>query len=275
MRCRHCGGEMIESKKSWSCKNCGLVVWKEIGRRAITRQVVEELMRNGRTKVMEFKTKEGKPFAAALVVKNGKVEYEYVKKNDDRTVEVRVEAGSSGRCYLSIRGVVAKQAEVNFGLVSATEAECLALITAARYVAHCNTNPCRIKVSLNNLNLARYLLRERTPRDRKMRLLVEEARKALDRAGRWEAELRQEKRPRLKGGPLAETFPAGIFPWLEMKIDRENGRLVVDLPDDPAVRAQFKAAMYTSTVNEKGLFVLPEAAEKAVKAWINKVRGGE
>ncbi|MEW5899453.1 MAG: topoisomerase C-terminal repeat-containing protein, partial [Bacillota bacterium] len=233
MKCRLCGGEMVESKKSWSCenRNCGLVVWKEIGRRAITRKVAEELMRLGRTGVMEFKTKEGKPFAAALVVKNGKVEYEFpknAKKNDDCTVDVRVEAGSSGRCYLSIRGAVVKQAEVNFGLVSATEAECLALITAAKYVAHYNgsAGKCLIKVSLNNLNLSRYILKERSPRDRWMKELVNLTRKALDQAGKWEVEYRPERRPRLKGGPVADTFPFGVFPWLEAKVRKENGRLL-------------------------------------------------
>ena len=278
MKCRHCGGKLIENKKSWRCSNCGLVVWKEIGRRAITEQVVEGLMKNSRTEVMEFKTKEGRPFHAALVVKNGKVEYEYAKKNNNNrntVAEVRVEAGSSGRCYLSIRGAIGKQAEVNFGLVSATEAECLALITAAKYIAHHTggAGKCLIKVSLNNLNLSRYILKERSPRDRRMKELVDLTRKTLDQSGKWEVEYRPERRPRLKGGPVADTFPFGVFPWLEAKVRKENGRLVVDLPDDPAVRAQFKASMYSSALREDGVFVLPWSAEKAVKAWINKVKG--
>jgi hypothetical protein len=74
---------------------------------------------------------------------------------------------------------------------------------------------------------------------------------------------------------VADTFPFGVFPWLDAKARKENGRLAVDLPDDPAVRAQFKASMYSSSVNEDGCFVLPETAEKAVYAWMNKVKGNQ
>lgn len=278
MECRLCGGKMIENKKSWSCsnRNCGLTIWKEIGRKEITRQIAEELMKNGKTGVLEgFRAKDGKVYSAALVVRNSKVELDFPRKRvqDSEAINIRVEAGCSGKCYLSISGGVAKKAEISYGLVSATEAECLALITAAKYVVYRTADKRRLRVSLNNLNLARYILRERTPRDRKMRLLVEEARKCLDRAGKWEVELRQEKRPRLKGGPLAEIFPAGIFPWLEAKVEREGGKIVVELPDDPAVKAQFKASMHSSALREDGVFVLPGSAEKAVKAWINKVKG--
>ncbi|MGB9847420.1 MAG: hypothetical protein ACPLRH_07930, partial [Desulfotomaculales bacterium] len=79
-------------------------------------------------------------------------------------------------------------------------------------------------------------------------------------------------RPRLKGGPVADTFPYGVFPWLEVRVRKENGRLAVELPDDPAVRAQFKAAMYSSSVSEDGCFILPATAEKVVYAWIKKAK---
>lgn len=276
MKCS-CGKELAENEKSWKCGSCGLVIWKEIGRRRITGQTAEKLVKEGQTEVMEFKARDGRAFNAALVLKNGKVEYEFTKGEKGEKsgkVEVRVEAGSSGRCYLSISGPVSKQAEINFGLVSATEAECLALITAAKYVAHhAGAGKSLIKVSLNNLNLSRYILKERVPRDRKMKELVACARKELDRAGKWEVEYRPERRPRLKGGPVADTFPFGVFPWLEAKVRKENGRLIVDLPDDPAVRAQFKASMYSSSVNEDGCYALPETAEKAVYAWVSKTKG--
>lgn len=274
MKCS-CGKEFAENEKSWKCNSCGLVIWKEIGRRRITDQTVQKLIKEGRTEAMEFKARDGRTFTAALVLKNGKVEYEFTKRGKSEKsgrVEVRVEAGSSGRCYLSISGPVSKQAEINFGLASATEAECLALITAAKYVAHhAGAGKSLIKVSLNNLNLSRYILKERSPRDQKMKELVGFARKELDRAGKWEVEYRPERRPRLKGGPVADTFPFGVFPWLEAKVRKENVRLAVDLPDDPAVRAQFKASLYSSSVSEDGCFLLPETAEKAVYAWINKV----
>lgn len=210
---------------------------------------------------MDFKSREGKTFSAALAIKDGRVRYEFPgdrKGRDEKRAYIRVEAGSSGRCYFSISGSVNKQAEVNFGLVSAAEAECLALLTAARYIGHYSGDAkCLIRVSLNNLNFSRYILRERIPRDRRMKELVGAARKALDQAGRWEVEYKPERRPRLKGGPLADTFPPGVFPWLDAKARKENGRLVVELPDDPAVRAQFKAAMYNSAVRDDGLFTLP------------------
>ena len=280
MKCCVCGNRVIENSKLWVCENpkCGLKIWKEVGGRQITREIAEELLKNGKTGVLEFKSREGKTFSASLVIKDGRVKYEFPgnrKGQDEKQAHVRVEAGSSGRCYFAITGSVNKQVEVNFGLVSAAEAECLALLTAARYVGHCNGgSKCFMKVSLNNLNLSRYVLKERSPRDRRMKELVNAARKALDQAGRWEVEYKPERRPRLKGGPLADTFPPEVFPWLDAKVWKENGRLVVELPDDPAVRAQFKAAMYSSTVSEDGFFILPETAEKAVYAWVNKVKGG-
>ncbi|NLO89487.1 MAG: hypothetical protein GX088_04065 [Clostridia bacterium] len=49
--------------------------------------------------------------------------------------------------------------------------------------------------------------------------------------------------------------------------------MIVKLPNDPAVCAQFVSSLKNVRMIEEGLFSLPAVSEKAVWAWINSVKG--
>jgi DNA topoisomerase-3 len=74
-KCPACGGEIIEGKKGFGCKNwreqdgaCRFVIWKEIGGRKVTPDMLETLLAGDITPVMSFRSREGKEFSASLKV---------------------------------------------------------------------------------------------------------------------------------------------------------------------------------------------------------------
>lgn len=101
--CPRCGkGNVVEGPRAFGCDRyadqsspCSFAVWKERASTVITREIVEELLRDGRTsKVMKFKSRKGADFEAFLVVgENDKglidVTFDFPQ---DRTVE------SVGKC---------------------------------------------------------------------------------------------------------------------------------------------------------------------------------
>ncbi|HUW63222.1 MAG TPA: DNA topoisomerase 3 [Spirochaetia bacterium] len=96
-RCPLCGQDLVEGKKGWGCsgwKNgCKFVIWKELAGKKITPTQAKHLIMKGRTGVIKgFKSKDGKEFAAALVLgQGGKVELDFVKgKPADRDSIVSV-----------------------------------------------------------------------------------------------------------------------------------------------------------------------------------------
>ncbi len=79
-------GKVVEMQKSYSCSNwkdqgCKFVIWKEIAKKEITQNYVEQLFKDGKTKVIKgFKNKENKPFDAALAIVNGEVKLNFDQK---------------------------------------------------------------------------------------------------------------------------------------------------------------------------------------------------
>lgn len=72
-KCLSCGGEIIEGKKGFGCKNwrepdggCRFVVWKEIAGQKITPFLLRMLLSGGTTPAMTFRSKEGKEFSSSL-----------------------------------------------------------------------------------------------------------------------------------------------------------------------------------------------------------------
>jgi hypothetical protein len=283
LSCPCCNNIIKENPKSYGC-NCGFKIWKEIAGKQITPEIARELCVSGRTAVMDgFMSRTGKPFSAALVVQNGKVAFEFPARNgqkdkenspgeDKNTVRVRVQSGNSGSVHISITGPVSKEADISYGLVPARMAECLGCITAVKLVKHLK-NPAvtRINFSINNLEFSRYLLKERTPRAREMRQVLEYLWNELREFAGWQAQFKPEKRPRLKGSPQA-SFPRGVFPWLDVKVVKSKGNISVSLPDSPDVQAQFRASLWKARPGENGTFVLPLNAEQALNAWIKTVK---
>ena len=80
-------GKVVEMQKSYSCSNwkdqgCKFVIWKQIAKKDITTKHVEELFKNGKTKVIKgFKSKTNKPFDASLALINGEVKLNFEQKS--------------------------------------------------------------------------------------------------------------------------------------------------------------------------------------------------
>ena len=75
-KCPHCGSEVIERQKGWFCANreCRFVLWKDngyfnhIGKR-LTSHIVDQLLRDGRAKLKDCKSKKtGKNYNATVLL---------------------------------------------------------------------------------------------------------------------------------------------------------------------------------------------------------------
>lgn len=72
--CPRCGGEVVEGKKGYGCKNwreqdggCRFVIWKEIAGRPISRELAQELLEKKEVGPLQgFISKKGKAFSAGL-----------------------------------------------------------------------------------------------------------------------------------------------------------------------------------------------------------------
>lgn len=84
--CPLCGGDVIETKKSFGCTNwktsgCKFTVWKQISGHNVTKAQAKELLAKKKTRLLKFKTKAGKVFQAHLIVgTNGRIEFEFAKR---------------------------------------------------------------------------------------------------------------------------------------------------------------------------------------------------
>jgi DNA topoisomerase-3 len=96
--CPLCGGDVVESKKSFCCANwnttgCKFGVWKQISGHKMTQAQVKELLAKKKTKLLKFKSKTGNAFTAHLVLKpDGHIEFAFAnraksgkKSMDDQT----------------------------------------------------------------------------------------------------------------------------------------------------------------------------------------------
>jgi DNA topoisomerase-3 len=75
--CPICGKKVVEFPKSYSCESgkggCGFVIWKTIAGKAISITQATKLLNKGKTDLIKgFKSKEGKPFDAYLILKENK-----------------------------------------------------------------------------------------------------------------------------------------------------------------------------------------------------------
>jgi DNA topoisomerase-3 len=73
-KCPKCGGEVCETPKAYSCTNdrekCGFIIWKSVASKAISETQIKKLLEKGKSdKIKGFKSKAGKEFEAALILK--------------------------------------------------------------------------------------------------------------------------------------------------------------------------------------------------------------
>lgn len=77
--CPKCKNDLIEFPKSISCSSwketkCDFVIWKQIAGKVISETIIQELLKKGKTDVLQgFKSREGNPFSAKLILSNNKV----------------------------------------------------------------------------------------------------------------------------------------------------------------------------------------------------------
>jgi len=74
-KCPFCGHSVVKTAKAYSCSNwkngCKFTVWKTIAGKNIPEEAVKKLIKDGATEKMSgFKSKAGKSFSAALVIKD-------------------------------------------------------------------------------------------------------------------------------------------------------------------------------------------------------------
>lgn len=84
--CPLCGAAVVQRGPVFACSkskenNCKFVIVKRLAKKTLTEGMVKRLLTKGETAVLKgFKSKAGKSFSAALVLKEGKVEFDFTKK---------------------------------------------------------------------------------------------------------------------------------------------------------------------------------------------------
>ena len=89
VKCNSCSdGDIMELGNAYKCSNienegCNFpIIWKKIGGKSITDEIVKDLVSTGRTQILKgFKNKEGVSFDAALIIdkENNKIKYDFTK----------------------------------------------------------------------------------------------------------------------------------------------------------------------------------------------------
>jgi DNA topoisomerase-3 len=70
--CPKCGAPVVETKKAYGCSawkktGCDFAIWKQVSGKRLSEGQAKQLLARGRTAQMKgFKSKAGKPYAAAL-----------------------------------------------------------------------------------------------------------------------------------------------------------------------------------------------------------------
>ncbi|MFX4261172.1 topoisomerase C-terminal repeat-containing protein [Pelotomaculum propionicicum] len=266
------------SDKSYSC-DC-VVIPKELLGKKITPEIVHELVTNRRTKVLDgfVSKRKQKTFSAALMIAGGEVKFDFKRTgqdNEKNLVRIRVYSGNSGSAHVLIKGTTYKEFQISYGHVSSRMAECLACITAAHLVKYVlkNISGLKLAISINNLDLSRYILKERVPRDSLMKLALENLFKLLGEFGSWSAYYELLKRSRLTGSPYSNTFPKGVFPGIDVGV-KEGDRLTVILPNRLDVQSQFTASIQRAVSSGDNTYALPLTARPVLMAWLNSVKKG-
>jgi len=90
-KCPQCGQEVVENSKFYSCtgykQDCNFLISKTIAGKKISRAQVLKLLIKGHSALIKgFTSKVGTKFDAVLVVKNGRVEFQFSNSGDKHTI---------------------------------------------------------------------------------------------------------------------------------------------------------------------------------------------
>ncbi len=79
--CPLCGSSIVEKDKSYSCINCEFLIWKKIAKRALSITEAKNLLSKSNSPVLKgFVSKANKPFSAALILRDGKVIFDFPRR---------------------------------------------------------------------------------------------------------------------------------------------------------------------------------------------------
>lgn len=288
-------GTIYLSEEQYQCDRCRFRLRKEISRHMLTEQEIHAILSGKATEFISFISKACKPFRARLCIDPAvkKVKFLFDEKKDEQNKEVqdtcsqinepaipnvvhiRLEAETSGSSALEIRyGSWTTRKSICFGNISSREAECLAGISAINLITwqfkeYANLD---ISLSINNMELANYVLRELAPRSKRIRMLVEHFLALLGKFRSWSASYDHKRRQRLEGGNCSQ-YPRGVFPWLTTEISEVDNKICIELPDSPDIITQFFACFTNvCTSDSPNKILLPIEYWSKVDEWICSVR---
>gem|GEM_PF-1863759 len=292
--CINCKNSMKGDDNKWYC-SCGMTVWKVTSGKLLSPAHLKQLMEQGQTEELIFKSKKNKPFKARLVVNGTRTEFSYSNGDEDgdestkymsldrKEIRVRVESGQPGIVDLTIESTDIPRfyQKINFGLCSTREAECMGIIVAADYAKFYipDYREKTMRVQVNSEEFSNYILRETKPRDKEMQYYVNFVWEKLGCFRAFEAVYTPKKRRKNEGGNVSRKFPFGIFPWLEKITENQylDGNIRVFLPHNPAVYRQFKASFHVAQLlevddDEYLIYEVPIELEKALDTWFSMVK---
>ncbi len=294
--CFNCKKPMKGDDKKWFC-DCGMTVWKVTSGKLLSPTHLKQLMEQGRTELLTFRSKKNKPFKAMLTINGTRTEFVFENAGQDqdaddeanrymaldrKEIRVRVESGQPGIVDLTIESLDMPRyfQKINFGLCSTREAECMGIVVAADYAKFYipDFSEKTMRIQVNSEEFSNYILRETKPRDKEMQYFIAYAWEKLGGFRAFEAVYTPKRRRKNEGGNVSRKFPIGIFPWLEKNVENQelDERIRVFLPRNPAVYRQFKASFHVAELlevddDEYVIYEVPLELKKALDTWYSMV----
>lgn len=300
MKCKNCPEkDLTEDVKAYRCTGCGLTIWKQVGGHRITTEELQQLLTKGETeKYFTLISQDRKPYRAKLAIQGNQLEKQYENSKsqqegdmDANAVRVRAESPKPGSVNLDIkRSDKQYRVQINFGLASTRECECLAVLAAIDYIKfhfpeHKNL---AVHIEVNSQEFANYLLKETTPRDKDMRNMIGYTWGKLSAFKTFVAMYKPRQKMKLEGTNTSRYYPKGLFPWIEKSMHESDQGILVLLSSNPAVIKQFWASFHkaeylsankdeadqsTEEENEEELtsFLLPSSYYDKLNTWFSIV----
>ena len=294
--CINCKKPLKGDDKKWFC-DCGMTVWKVTSGKLLSPTHLRQLMEEGHTEILTFRSKKNKPFKAMLTINGTRTEFVFENDGQDqdadneayrymaldrKEVRVRVESGQPGIVDLTIESLDMPRyfQKINFGLCSTREAECMGIVVAADYAKFYipDFSEKTMRIQVNSEEFSNYILRETKPRDKEMQYFISYTWEKLGGFRAFEAVYTPKRRRKNEGGNVSRKFPIGIFPWLEKTVENQelDERIRVFLPRNPAVYRQFKASFHVAELlevddDEYVIYEVPLELKKALDTWYSMV----
>lgn len=269
-----------EEASSYNCPSCNFRINKVILTKQISLPMVGDICKYGETKLIKgFVSKKGKLFDAKLVVEGNKLTFAFpnskkaeLKKDFKQDlINIRVQSTTSGVANINITGKINYSVFVDFGLVPSRMAECLALISAVKYLKHNGIVNDKISISANNREFVEYVLKETTPRKKDMRDTINHLWRTLEPYS-WEIRHEKQQRKTLKGGTTNKAFPQGLYPWIDLEKKIANNCIYINTKC-PAVSSQLLASIKASSKID-GQIRIPITVKSVFDAWEITVKKG-